>query len=412
MDRRTYLRVGGLAMGTALAGCVGGVDTDSDTETASTATGHSESGTTERTDTMPADLTVERVATGLTYPWALESLPGDSRLLVTEKGGQLLLVDRGSGATTQVEGTPEVYARGQGGLLDVALHPQYPDEPWVYLTYSAARDDGTSSTHLGRGRLDVDAARITGFERLHAAEPFVDSTGHFGSRITFDSDERLYVSVGDRQFKNFGPDHVSQDRTNELGTILRFEADGSVPTDNPFVDDPDARDTIFSYGHRNPQGLATHPETGDIWETEFGEQDGDEINVLEAGANYGWPVADEGCTYGSGEPIGVSHADRDDVVGPVFSWPCGSGGFPPSGMAFYTGDAISEWQGDLFVAGLASQYLAHFTVDGQTVTEAEPLLADRGWRVRDVLSVSGSGDLYAVIDAKNAPLVRIGVDRE
>ncbi|WP_197409844.1 PQQ-dependent sugar dehydrogenase, partial [Haloferax profundi] len=220
----------------------------------------------------------------------------------------------------------------------------------------------------------------------------------------------LYMTVGDRQFKNFGPDHVAQDRTNELGTVLRFNADGSVPADNPFVDDPDAKDTIFSWGHRNPQGLTTHPETGEVWESEFGEQDGDEINVLEPGANYGWPIADEGCTYGSGEPIGVSHDERDDVVAPVFSWPCGSGGFPPSGMTFYTGSTFPEWTGDLFVGGLASRYLAHFTVDGRTVTEAEPLLADRGWRIRDVLDTPDTGDLYVVVDADDAPLVRLTVD--
>ncbi|SDN09509.1 quinoprotein glucose dehydrogenase [Halogranum gelatinilyticum] len=405
MDRRTYLTISGLTAGAALAGCVGSPSGDADSESTSRS---DDASTTDSGESD--DITVERAVTGLTRPWSLESLPDDPRLLVTEQRGRLLLADPESGSTERVGGTPEVYARGQGGLLDVALHPRFPSEPWLYLTYSAARNDGTSTTHLGRGRLDTDAARLTEFEQLHAAEPFVESTGHFGSRLTFDAEERLYMTVGDRQFKNFGPDHVSQDLTNELGCVLRFEADGSVPADNPFVDDSDARDTIFSYGHRNPQGLTTHPETGEIWESEFGEQDGDELNVLEAGANYGWPVADEGCTYGSGEPIGVSHDERDDVVAPVFSWPCGSGGFPPSGMAFYTGETFSDWQGDLFVGGLASQYLAHFTVDGRTVTEVDPLLADRGWRVRDVLAVPETGDLYAIVDAGDAPLVRLSVD--
>ena len=387
MHRRTYLALGGLTASTALAGCVGSLNRDTQSES--------------------EGVSVERVATGFTNPWALASLPDDSRLLVTERVGRLSIVDPESGTSEQVEGTPEVYARGQGGLLDVELHPRYPEENWVYLTYSAAKDDGTSSTHLGRGRLDVDAARLEAFEQLHAAEPFVDSTGHFGSRLAFDPAERLYMTVGDRQFKDFGPDHVAQDLTNELGTVLRFNLDGSIPDDNPFVDDEDARDTIFSYGHRNAQGLTRHPETGDIWEAEFGEQDGDELNILERGGNYGWPVADEGCTYGGGEPIGVSHDEREDVVNPVFSWPCGSGGFPPSGMTFYTGEAFGDWQGSLFVGGLASQYLARFTVDGRSVTEAEQLLSDRGWRIRDVIEAPDTGALHVAVDAGDAPIVRL-----
>jgi quinoprotein glucose dehydrogenase len=302
---------------------------------------------------------------------------------------------------------PSVYSQGQGGLLDSELGPSFSDSRWIYLTYSATNDVGESATHLGRGRLDVEAGTLDAFEQLHVAEPFVDSSGHFGSRVAFGPDGFLYQTVGDRQFKDFGPDHVAQDLTNELGTTLRLEVDGSVPEDNPFVDDPDARDAIYSYGHRNAQGMAVHPETGAIWQSEFGEQDGDEINVLERGGNYGWPVADEGCTYGSGEPIGVSHDDREDVVAPVYSWPCGSGGFPPSGMTFYTGSAFPEWQGDLFVGGLASQSLARFTVDGTDVTEAGQLLSSRGWRIRDVAQGVDEGALYAAVDADDAPIVRL-----
>jgi quinoprotein glucose dehydrogenase len=242
---------------------------------------------------------------------------------------------------------------------------------------------------------------------LHAAEPFVESAGHFGSRLAFDADDRLYVTVGDRQFKNFGPDHTSQDLTTELGTTLRFEADGRVPDDNPFVDDPEARDTVFSYGHRNSQGMAVHPETGDVWQSEYGEQDGDELNVVVRGGNYGWPVADEGCTYGSGQPIGVSHDERDDVVAPAYSWPCGSGGFPPGGATFYTGDAFPAWRGDLFVGGLAAQALGRFTVDGRSVTGADRLLADRGWRIRTVAEAPDTGHLYVAVDAGSAPVVRL-----
>jgi len=229
------------------------------------------------------------------------------------------------------------------------------------------------------------------------------------------------MSVGDRQFKDFGPDHVAQDRTNDLGTILRFEPDGSIPTDNPFVDsdersssgsrakpgdDPDARDPIYSYGHRNPQGLAVHPETGALWASEHGERDGDELNVIEAGGNYGWPVATYACEYGTNRPVGDSPAEREDLIPPVYYWECGSGGFPPAGMTFYDGP-ISEWQGDLFVGNLAGTYLGRFAVDGTDVTEREPLLADRGWRIRAVETAPETGHLYVAVDAGSAPLVRL-----
>jgi Glucose/sorbosone dehydrogenases len=396
MNRRRFLSLAGVAGAGSVAGCVGDTDggadgTDGDDGTASPG--------------PPADYTVETVANGLAFPWAVEPLPDESGLLVTERTGRLLLVDTDGGVET-VEGTPEVYAEGQGGLLDVTLSdPDETGDRWVYLTYSASDGEGRSATHLGRGRLDREAGRLRAFERLHVAEPFVASNGHFGSRVVVRSDE-VFVTVGDRQSKAFGPEHNSQDLTNELGTTLRLRLDGTVPTDNPFVDRPDARDAIYSYGHRNAQGMAVQPETGDVWQSEFGEQDGDEINVLERGANYGWPVADEGCTYGSGEPIGVSHDERSDVVAPVYSWPCGSGGFPPSGTTFYDGSAF-PWQGDLLVGGLASQYLARFGVDGRDVTDPERLLADRGWRVRDVAVGPESGAVYVAVDDGDAPVVRL-----
>jgi len=399
MDRRTFLAASGLTVAGTLAGCSAPSDNqqaDGDTATDS-----------RQTDDSATAVTVETVADGLESPWSITPLPDGSQLLVTERVGSVVLVDSADGTVTPVSNAPSVYASGQGGMLDAALHPDFPDPAWVYLTYSKANDSGESATHLGRGRLNVTDAQFEEFEQLHVAEPFVDSDGHFGSRVVFGPDGLVYMTVGDRQFKNFGPDHVAQDRTNELGTTLRLTPSGGIPDANPFTDDPDAVDSIFSYGHRNAQGMTVHPDTGAIWQAEFGEQDGDEINIVERGANYGWPVADEGCTYGSGDPIGVSHADRDDVVAPVYSWDCGSGGFPPSGATFYTGDAFTEWTGDLLVGGLASQYLARFTVDGRTVEEATPLLADRGWRIRDVVVEPGSGHILAVVDASNAPIVRL-----
>lgn len=299
-----------------------------------------------------------------------------------------------------------MYAEGQGGLLDAAFHPGFPDEPWLYLTYATAGSDGESTTALGRGELDLEAGRLEGFEELYAVEPFVDSDGHFGSRVVFGEDGAVYVTVGDRQSKAFGPDHVAQDRTTGLGSTLRLEPDGSVPDDNPFADDSGVEGAIFSYGHRNAQGMTVHPETGAIWQSEHGEEDGDEINVVEAGGNYGWPVAGYGCRYGTDDPVGEESHERDDVVDPVYHWECGSGGFPPAGMTFYDGDS-EEWAGDLFVGNLAGGYLGRFAVDGTDVEEREPLLEGRGWRIRDVEVHPGTGALYVAIDDADAPVVRL-----
>jgi glucose/arabinose dehydrogenase len=399
-DRRQFLRAG-LAAGTlAFAGCAApsgdddGTGSDADTDGA-------DGDAAADTDDAPT-YEVEEVVADLDQPWGIAVAPDDTTF-VTERPGGFVRVD--DGETQRIEGVPEVFAGGQGGLLDVTVHPDYPDPAWVYLTYSAANDAGETTTHLGRGLLDPDSARLDDLEVLHAAAPFVDSHNHFGSRVVFGPDRRVYVTVGDRQFKNFGPDHTAQDLTTDHGAVLRFEPDGSIPEDNPFVDDPDARDPIFSYGHRNPQGLAVHPETDALWEHEHGEQDGDEINILQKGGNFGWPVATEACTYGGADPIGVSHADRSDVVDPVHYWPCGSGGFPPSGLAIYDGSA-SAWQGDLFAGNLAGGYLGRFTVDGREVTEVEQLLTDRGWRIRAV-TVGPDDGLLVAVDADPGPLVRL-----
>ena len=375
MHRRSYLSAAGVAV---FAGCLG--------------ESPSRSG-----------VAVETVVEGLTHPWGLAVGGPTDALFVTERDpGQLRRVDTEANTTTRIDGVPAVDAAGQGGLLDVTWGP---DDAWMYLTYAIANDAGETTTRLGRGQLD-NGDQLTDFEVLYTAEPSVDSNGHYGSRVAFGPGNYLYMTVGDRQFKNFGPDHVAQDRTNDLGTTLRLEADGSIPSDNPFVDDAEARDAIYSYGHRNAQGLDVDPETGTIWESEFGESDGDEINRINGGGNYGWPVADEGCTYGTGEEIGVSHDDREDVIGPVFGWPCGENGPAPSGMSFYDGGMFPEWQGDLFVGGLVTQRVVHLVIDGDEVREAEPLLADRQQRIRDV-TVGRDGALYVAVDTGDAPILRL-----
>ncbi len=410
IDRRTALRAaGGLAGATALpalSGCLGDSGGDG--------TDGSDGDDAPPDDGADVAYDVETVAEGFENPWGLAFLPDDGRLLVTERTGGISLVDPADGAVEAVAGAPEVFAEGQGGLLDVAVHPDYPDDARVYLTYSATNGAGEATTHVGAGRLSLDTSNgpaLAEFKPIRVAEPFRGGSNHFGSRATFGPEGSLYVTVGDRRDTNFGPGHVSQDRSNELGATLRLTPDGDPHPENPFVDDPDAADALYSYGHRNPQAMAVRPETGRIWQCEHGEEDGDEINVIERGGDYGWPVASEACRYGTDDPFAPAHDERDGVIAPVHYWPCGSGGFPPSGAVFYDGDAFPEWEGDLFAGTLAAQYLGRFTVDGDgldaTVTEREPLLADRGWRMRAVAIEPDTGHLYAAVDDADAPIARI-----
>ncbi|WP_123620217.1 PQQ-dependent sugar dehydrogenase [Halorubrum sp. CSM-61] len=410
IHRRTALRAaGGLAGATALpalSGCLGDDGSDG-------ADGSDD-------DTPPDDgadvaYDVETVAEGFENPWGLAFLPGEGSLLVTERPGRLSLVDPADGSVEPVAGAPEVFAEGQGGLLDVAVHPDHPDDLRVYLTYSAANDAGEAATHVGSGRLSLDADGapvLDGFAPIRVAQPFRDTALHFGSRATFGPDGALFVTVGDRRDTEFGPDHVSQDRSNELGSTLRLTPEGDAHPDNPFVDEEEAADAIYSYGHRNPQAMAVRPETGAVWQCEHGEEDGDEINVVERGGNYGWPIASEACRYGTDEPLAPAHDERDGVTPPVHFWPCGSGGFPPSGAVFYDGDAFPAWRGDLFAGTLAGRYLGRFTVEGEgaadaAATERDPLLADRDWRVRALAVEPATGHLYVAVDDGDAPIARI-----
>ncbi len=352
---------------------------------------------------------VDTVASGFDHAWGMAFIPNQRLLLVSERPGQLKLVNRDSGAVTLISGLPDVHARSQGGLLDIALHPDYPDQPWLYLSY-AVRDGrlGQSTTALGRGILDLDAGLLRDFEELYRAQPPVASNAHYGSRLAFDAQGYVYLTVGDRNSKDFGPQHYSQDISNDLGAILRLHADGRIPVDNPFVDDPEASPAIFSYGHRNPQGLAFHPQTGELWENEHGERNGDEINIIQAGGNYGWPIATYGVSYMTGRPFAVTPPENPNTINPVYYWePDHPEGFPPSGLAFYFGEAFPDWQGNLLMGNLRHQYLGRFSVAGHTVEKTERLLAGRGWRIRDVGVGPDDGLVYVLIDQANAPLVRL-----
>lgn len=357
------------------------------------------------------DFQVETIRDGLNHPWALAWLPSDqNRLLVTERPGALWQVALDSGEAAEIGGVPDVAATGQGGLLDVELHPEFADgERWVYLTYSAAesRNSGQYATHVGRGWLDQDLNELTDFEVLLIAEPFHNSNGHFGSRMTF-HDGYLFISTGDRRQRD-----SAQDLQSHWGKTLRLNPDGSIPEDNPFVEDPDALDAIYTYGHRNVQGMAVEPSTGLLWQNEHGQQNGDEINIIDQpGGNYGWPIATYGVEYGSGQPIEALPEEREDTINPVYFWTGdeyddGQQGFPPSGMAFYQGDAFPDWEGQMLMGNLAHQYLGRFELDGREVLREHRMLRGNGWRVRDVLVHPRNGEVFLIADADNAPLIRL-----
>ena len=347
---------------------------------------------------------LELVAAGLGQLWGIEFMPGSTQLLATENSGRLFLIDTEKLDVAEIGGVPEVDDSGQGGLLDIAISPEFDEDRTIYLTYSAAGEGGTS-THLAKADLDIASLQLSDVEVLYAAQPFMSGASHYGSRVVVDG-RYLYVTIGDRSDKNFD-DHVSQDTGNSLGTTVRLLRDGSIPRDNPFVENLDVLDEIYSYGHRNAQGMTIQPETGQLWQSEHGERDGDEINIIEAGGNYGWPETHTGCSYVTGRDIGDLPWERDDIVDPVHFWECNSGGFPPAGMTFYNAEGFSDWQGDLFVGGLAGEYLAHFRLNDDGLEELEPLLEQEGWRVRDVTVGQHDGAIYAAVEGRDTSLARI-----
>jgi aldose sugar dehydrogenase len=352
---------------------------------------------------------VETIAEGLEHPWGMAFLPGAEEMLVTERAGRLRRVDLGSGEMEEIGGLPEIAAVGQGGLLDVALSPDFEEIRWVYLTYVARNEEGLTSTYFGRGQLEQGATELTGWEELYVIEPHMDDgQGHYGSRIAFDDEGHVFVSTGDRQMKDFGPDHIAQDLSSANGSMLRFALDGSIPEDNPFVGEADAVDAIWSYGLRNVQGMAFHPDTGELWVADHGENNGDEINIVERGANHGWPIATYGHHYRTGEPFAPTPPEVPETVDPVYWWDFDHPeGFPPSGFLFYTGDAFPDWQGDFFVGNLAHRYLGRFSVDGRDVEMEERLLEGEGWRIRAVAQGPEDGYLYVLVDDSDAPIVRL-----
>lgn len=348
---------------------------------------------------------VETLAEGLDSPWGMAFLPDQGDLIVTLRGGELVLWNPESGITP-ISGAPDVVTQGQGGLLDVAVGPDFDETGFVYLTWAGAVDGG-STTHVGRARLDRDAGELADLEVLHVVEPGIDSGAHFGSRIVFE-DDHLFAGFGDRGSKDFTEAHVSQDLSSENGSVIRISLDGEIPSDNPFVDEDGAAGAIWSYGHRNIQAMAIHPETGAIWLAEHGEAGGDEVNIVERGGNFGWPLASHGITYRGGEEFAPPHQEGDGFIAPVYHWPAGREAHnPPSGMTFYTGDAFPEWQGHLLLGNLYHEYLVLYDESDGDLTEVARLLDGQGLRIRDVAIGPDDGYIYVLADGENAPLLRI-----
>jgi glucose/arabinose dehydrogenase len=332
------------------------------------------------------------VAEGLVNPWSIAFLP-DGDLLITERPGRLRVVRNGVLQPEPIAGVPEVRARGQGGLLEVALHPDFASNRLVYLAFSKPNaDGGEGTTAVVRGRLEND--RLSDVQEIFEARAWSSGGNHFGSRLAFDGRGYLFITVGDRGVR---PDlatassHPAQDLTNHQGTVIRLHDDGRVPADNPFVGRSDALPEIWSYGHRNLQGLSFHPETGDLWETEHGPQGGDELNLIQPGRNYGWPVIGFGVNYG-GDVIHRS-TSQQGLEQPVHHW---VPSIATSGLLFYTGDQFPAWRGNLFVGGLGGQQLARLTLDGQRVASEETLMEGVG-RIRDIRQ-GPDGFIYLALD--------------
>lgn len=337
---------------------------------------------------------VSTLTEGLSHPWSIAFLP-DGRMLVTERAGRLRMIGKDFKLDAQpVGGLPAVAAVGQGGLMDVVLHPRFATNSLVYLSYSAGDRDGIG-TEVARGVLKGN--QLENVQVIFKMEPKLRNGFHFGSRIVFDRDGFLFITLGDR-----GEMERAQNPGDHNGSVIRLHDDGRVPNDNPFAGKPGWRAEKFTLGNRNMQGAALHPQSGLLWTHEHGPQGGDEVNVIRAGTNYGWPTITYGANYGTGTKIGEGTA-KDGMAQPLHKW---VPSIAPSGMAFYTGNLFPKWRGDLFVGALKDQMLVRLKLDGEKVVREERLLKNVLGRIRDVRQ-GPDGYLYVLTDAPNGVLARI-----
>lgn len=350
---------------------------------------------TDSIETERHEIGYEILIDGLETPWGMAFLP-DGHILVTEKPGRLrMLKPNGELMAKPIQGVPETQAYGQGGLLDVALHPDFPNNHWVYLSYTEIDATGQAGINVARGELRGHALKNP--EVIFRMRPKTRSSLHFGSRLVFDKTGYLYITTGDR-----GDKARAQDLFDPAGSLLRLHDDGRIPQDNPFSNGKKANAEIFSYGHRNIQGAAMHPQTGAIWIHEHGPQGGDEINIPEAGVNHGWPVITYGVNYGIGTKIGEG-THKKGMAQPVYHW---VPSIAPSGMVFYTGDAFPNWRGNLFVGSLKFEQLVRLQLDGTQVVHEERMLGGELGRIRDVRQ-GPDGLLYLLTDEHDGLLVRL-----
>jgi len=328
---------------------------------------------------------LEVVASDIAIPWGMAWLP-DGTMLVTEKSGVLYHIK--NGAKTEIKNVPTVYTRGQGGLLDIVLHPDYAKNGWIYITYSSDEGEGNGgNTKLIRAKLLNES--LTQIEPLYKATPNTTKGQHFGSRIVFDNDGYLYFSIGERGEEFVNPQDIKRDG----GKIYRLNDDGSIPKDNPFVGQEGVKEAIYTFGNRNPQGMAKNPITGAIWANEHGPKGGDEINIIKKGANYGWPVVTYGVNY-DGTQI-TAETEKNGIEKPIYYW---LPSIAPSGMAFVTGDKYPDWKGHLLVGSLKFQYLELVKLKGNEIIGREKIATDIG-RLRDVKQ-GPDGFIYIAVEEK------------
>lgn len=342
-------------------------------------------------------ISVEVIASGLQNPWGLAFLP-DGRALVTERPGRLRIIGKDNKLSDPVAGVPEVAAVGQGGLLDVALSPNFVKDNLVFLSFAEPRGANGSSTSVARGKfVEKDGkASLEDVKVIFRQEPARPGGFHFGSRVVFARDGNLFITTGERNLKT-----PAQELSNHIGKIIRVTPDGGVPKDNPFVKNKDAKPEIWSYGHRNVQGAVLHPQTGKLWIVEHGPRGGDEINIPEAGKNYGWPVIGYGIDY-SGAKI-HENTHKEGMEQPIHYW---TPSIAPSGAMFYTGDLFPEWKGNLFTGSLVFTSLYRVELNGEKFVKEEALLEAGGDRIRDVRQAP-DGAIWLLTDARNGKVLRL-----
>ena len=339
-------------------------------------------------------LEVTTVVNGLRSPWGLAFLP-DGRMIVTERAGGIRIVTPSGKMSPRLSGMPEVYARNQGGMLDVAVDPVFSANNFIYFSF-AEPGVGGAGTAVARARLVVTGNRLDDVKVIFRQTPKSHGGRHFGSRLVFSRNDKLFITLGER-----GQRDRAQDFTINRGNVVRIRPDGTAPHDNPFFSKPGYRSEVWSYGHRNPQGAALHPKTGRLWIHEHGAMGGDEINIPLPGRNYGWPVIAYGRHY-SGNKIGVG-THKKGMEQPIYYW---DPSIAPSGMAFYAGDAFPKWRGNLFVGALKFRLLVRLTLKGETVVKEEHLLKGFGERIRDVRQ-GPDGLLYLVTDSNDGRILRV-----